>query len=319
MDTKLNVKTSNNKISLKKNKLGFMYYLKRDIFLYILLLIPVIYFLVFKYAPMYGILIAFKDYNVFQGVTKSPWIGFDAFKELFKMKEFYRVLRNTVVLNGLDLIVSFPAPIILAVVLNELKSLWFKKVSQTLLYLPHFLSWVIVGGIAYQIFSSSGLANTIVKFFGLNSVPFLSEKWHWVVTYVVIGVWQSVGWGTIIYLAAITGISRELYEAAEVDGATRIQRIWHITLPGLKPTIIILLILQLGRMVSIGFDRPYVIGNPLVKDFSDVISTFVYRVGLSSGNFTQATAVGLFQSVVSLIFLIVANFITEKVGEQGIW
>jgi putative aldouronate transport system permease protein len=318
MNVKFNAQASN-VTAIRKNKISFMYYLKRDIFLYLLLLIPVAYFLVFKYASMYGIIIAFKDYNIFQGVAKSKWIGFDAFKQLFKMKEFYRVLRNTVMLNGLDLIVSFPAPIILAIILSEIKSVWFKKISQTLLYLPHFLSWIIIGGIAYQIFSGNGLVNTVIKFLGFNAIPFLSERWHWIVTYLLIGVWQSVGWGTIIYLAAITGVGKELYEAAEVDGATRIQRIWHITLPGIKPTVIVLLILQIGRMVSIGFDRPYVIGNPLVKDFSDVISTFVYRVGLSSGDFTQATAVGLFQSVVSLIFLISANFITEKIGEQGIW
>lgn len=302
-----------------KTKHGIMYYLKKDRYLYLLLIIPMTYFIVFRYAPLYGILIAFKDYNIFQGVAKSPWIGLDAFRELFKMNDFYRALRNTFVLNGLDLIFGFPAPIILAILLNEITSIWFKKISQTILYLPHFLSWVIIGGISYQIFSSSGLINGVLKSFGIASIPFLSDNMHWLFTYVGIGVWQSAGWGTILYLAAITGINRELYEAAEVDGAGRIRRMWHITLPGIKPTIIILLILQLGRMVSIGFDRPYVIGNSVVQNVSDVISTFVYRVGLGSGDFTQATAVGLFQSVVCLIFLLGANFIADKFGEQGIW
>jgi putative aldouronate transport system permease protein len=315
----LNHKINNSNIPIKKKKLGFMYYLKRDFFLYILLLLPITYFLIFKYAPMYGILIAFKDYNIFDGIAKSKWIGLSAFKELFGMKDFYRVLRNTLMLNGLDLIAGFPAPIILAIIINEINIVWYKKLSQTLLYLPHFLSWVIVGGIAYQIFSTTGLVNGVLHKLGITSIPFLSEKWHWLATYIGIGIWQSVGWGTIIYLAAITGINKELYEAAEVDGAGRLQKIWHITLPGIKPTIVILLILQLGRLVSIGFDRPYVLGNYLVQDFSDVISTFVYRVGLGSGNFTQATAVGLFQSVVSLILLIAANFVAEKTGEQGIW
>ncbi|HEY5560407.1 MAG TPA: ABC transporter permease subunit [Clostridiaceae bacterium] len=303
----------------KKNKMGFIYYLKRDKFLYLLLLLPITYFIIFKYGPLYGVLIAFKDYNIFQGVLKSKWIGLTAFKELFAMADFYKVVRNTLMLNGLDLIVGFPAPIILAIILNELKNLTFKKTTQTLLYLPHFLSWVIVGDISYQIFSSNGLVNGVIKSLGGTAVPFLSDKWHWLATYLGIGVWQSIGWGTIIYLAAITGIGKELYEAAEVDGADRLRRIWHITLPCIKPTVIILLILQLGRMVSIGFDRPFIIGNPLVQDFSDVISTFVYRVGLGSGDFTRATAVGLFQSVVSLIFLLGANFIAEKSGEQGIW
>lgn len=307
------------KTKAKKNEAGFFYYLKRDKWLYLLLLFPMTYFLVFKYAPLYGILIAFKDYNIFQGVAKSEWIGFAAFKELFAMKDFYRVLRNTLMLNGLDLILGFPAPIILAIILNEIRAVWFKKITQTLLYLPHFLSWVIIGGISYQIFSFNGLINGILQSFGFATVPFLSESWHWLITYVGIGIWQNAGWGTIIYLAAITGINKELYEAAEVDGAGRLKRIWHITLPGIKPTVIILLILQIGRMVSIGFDRPYIIGNVLVQNFSDVISTFVYRVGLSAGDFTQATAIGLFQSVVCLIFLLSANYIAEKLGEQGIW
>lgn len=303
----------------KKKKPSFLYSLKKDMFLYLLLLFPISYFLLFKYGPLYGILIAFKDYNIFKGIYQSEWIGFSAFKELFAMKDFYRVLRNTLVLNGLDLIVGFPAPIIMAIILNEIKSISYKKTAQTLLYLPHFLSWVIVGGVAYQIFSATGLVNGILHNLGIASIPFLSERWHWVVTYVGIGIWQSVGWGTIIYLAAITGIDKELYEAAEVDGAEKLQRIWHITLPCIKPTIIMLLILQLGRLVSVGFDRPYVLGNSVVREYCDVISTFVYRVGLGSGNFTQATAVGLFQSVISIILLIGANFIAEKSGEEGIW
>ena len=302
-----------------KRKLGFYHYFKRDIYLYLLLLAPMAYFFIFRYGPMYGIIIAFKDYNIFQGVMKSEWIGLDAFKEVFAMSDFYKVLRNTVMLNFLDLVVGFPAPIILAILLNEIRVTWFKKVSQTLLYLPHFLSWVIIGGISYQLLSPSGLVNGLLKSMGAVPIPFLTDKFVWVATYVLIGVWQAVGWGTIIYLAAITGISAELYEAAEVDGAGRIRRIWHITLPCIKPTIIILLILNLGRMVSIGFDRPFIIGNSLVSDYSEVISTLVYRVGLKSANFTLATAIGLFQSIVCLIFLLVTNYIAEKSGEQGIW
>lgn len=300
-------------------KKGFMFYLKRDFFLYLLLSLPVAYILIFRYAPMYGILMAFQDYNIFKGIGGSEWVGFEVFEFIFQQKDFYRAVKNTLMLNFLDLAVGFPAPIILAILLNELKNEKFKKISQTVLYLPHFLSWVIIGGMAYLIFSSTGLVNNILANFGIARVEFLSEKVHWLITYVGIGVWQNAGWGTILFLAAMTAINKELYEAAAVDGAGRLRNIWHITLPGIRPTICILLVLQLGRMVSIGFDRPYVLGNALVREYSDVISTYVYRVGLGSNDFSQATAVGLFQSVASLIFLLSANFITKKVGDQGIW
>ncbi len=295
-------------------------YLRNNYMLYLFLLLPILYFIIFKYFPMYGILVAFKDYNIFEGVMKSPWIGFDAFKEIFQMPQFIQAVRNTFLLNFLDLVFGFPAPIILAIALGEIKSKWFKKTSQTVLYLPHFLSWVIIGSISLQLFApESGLLNIALSKIGVQPVPFLTNPYVWLATYTVLGIWQGIGWGTIIYLAAIAGINQELYEAAMVDGAGRLRRIWHITLPGLKPTIIILLIMQVGRMLSIGFDRPYVIGNNMVMQFSEVISTFTYRMGIKSLQYTIATAVGLFQSVVGLVFLLSTNFIADKVGEQGIW
>ncbi|MFH5182660.1 ABC transporter permease [Paenibacillus sp. TAB 01] len=288
--------------------------------LYALLFLPMLYFVIFKYVPMYGVTIAFKEFNMFQGVWNSPWAGLDAFKEIFKMNDFYKVLRNTMLLNLLDLVVSFPAPIILAVLLNEVRIQWFKKGAQTILYLPHFISWVIIGGIVYQLLSTNtGLVNILLRSLEMKAVPFLTEPIYWVITYVGSGVWQSAGWGTIIYLAALTGINKELYEAAEVDGAGRFRKIWNITLPGIKSTIIILLIINIGHMASIGFERPFVLGNPLVTDVSDVISTFVYKVGIQSARFTIATAIGLFQAVVGLIFLLSSNYISKKVTDQGIW
>lgn len=308
-------------LSTRSNrKKKFMSYMRNNYLLYLFLLLPAAYFIIFKYVPMYGVLIAFKDYNMFDGIMKSPWNNFATFKEVFGMAEFYRALRNTFVLNFMDLVFGFPAPIILAIILSELKSQWFKKTSQTILYLPHFLSWVIIGSISLQLFSvSSGLVNNVIQALGFEPVQFLTQKWTWLATYTFLGVWQSVGWNTIIYLAAIAGINGELYEAAIVDGAGRLRKIWHITLPGIKPTIIILLILNLGRIAAIGFDRPFTIGNSLVTEVSDVISTFVYRVGLQSFQFSIATAVGFFQSVVGMIFLIMTNYIAEKSGEQGIW
>ncbi|MDF2924860.1 MAG: sugar transporter ATPase [Paenibacillaceae bacterium] len=298
---------------------GFFYRIKKDMILYLMLLVPTAYILVFKYGSMYGVAIAFQDYNIFQGITKSPWNNFATFIQIFKMNDFYLAVRNTLLLNFLELVVSFPAPVILAIMLNELQSVRFKKLSQTLLYLPHFLSWVIIGGIATQLFASKGMINHVIEALGGSAVPFLSDKWHWLAVYTVIGVWQSMGWGTILYLAAITSIDRELYEAVDVDGAGRLRKIWHVTLPGMKPTIFVLLILQLGKIMAISFDRPYILGNSLVMDFSDVISTYVYRIGIASGNFSVGAAVGLFQSVVCLIFVLGANFLTKKFGEQGIW
>jgi putative aldouronate transport system permease protein len=302
-----------------KKKNSILHSLKRDALLYLLLLLPIAYILIFRYAPIYGVLIAFQDYNIFEGISGSEWVGLDVFKFIFEQNSFYRALTNTLVLNLLDLVAGFPAPIILAILLSEIRNVRFKKVTQTILYLPHFLSWIIIGGMAYLLFSSGGMANTVLSSIGIGKIEFLSQKTNWLIMYVAIGIWQSVGWGTIIYLAAIIGINKELYEAADIDGCSRVRKIWHITLPGIKPTIIILLILQIGRMLSIGFDRPFVMGNSLVSEYSDVISTYVYRIGIGSGDFSQATAVGLFQSVVGLIFLVAANYIAKRIGEQGIW
>ncbi|MBT2291805.1 sugar ABC transporter permease [Paenibacillus albidus] len=307
-----------NHIGLKRRN-TFWLRIKRDAILYALLLLPLSYIAIFKYAPIYGVIMAFQDYNIFEGIRGSEWVGLDVFRFIFQQDSFYRALKNTLVLNVLDLIAGFPAPILLAILLNEVKQAKFKKMTQTVLYLPHFMSWVIIGGIVYLMFSNSGMVNHFLAGLGLEKIEFLSQKTPWLITYISVGVWQNVGWGTIIYLAAITGINKELYEASDMDGCSRLRKMWHITLPSIKPTINILLILQIGRMVSIGFDRPFVMGNSLVSEYSDVISTFVYRVGISSGDFSQATAVGLFQSVVGLTLLVSANYIAKKLGEDGIW
>ena len=303
-----------------RNKHSVFYHLKRDWIFYTMLILPLAYYIVFKYAPMYGVTIAFKDYSLFKGVFASPWVGLKYFRQIFKMAEFYRVLRNTLVLNVLDMAVNFPMPIILAIMLSEMKGVLFKRVSQTIVYLPYFISWAVIGGIVLQLFSpESGLINIVIRKLGGQSVPFLTDPAHWIGTYCLVGVWQSAGWNSILYLAAIAGINKELYEAAIVDGAGRFQRIWHITLPGIRSTIVMLLILRMGSLISIGFERPYVIGNTMVREVSDVISTYVYRVGLESSNFSLATAVGLFQSVVGMILLVLTNYIANKVGENGIF
>jgi len=304
----------------RKKKRGFLYYLKQDWRLYVLLILPMLYFLIFKYIPMYGLVIAFKDFNLFEGVFKSPWVGTEVFKEIFAMSDFYKALRNTLCLNLLDLLISFPAPILLAIILNEMKRPFMSKGAQMILYLPKFISWVIIGGLSYQLFAmDSGIVNKIVTTFGGKPIPFLTNKWWWTVVYVGMGVWQSAGWNSIIYMAAMTGIDRQLYEAAEIDGAGKFTQVIHITLPCISSTIVTLLIINVGQLLNVGFERPFVLGNVLVQDFSEVLSTFVYKVGLQSGRFNVATAVGLFQSVVGLVLISVANLVAGKVDERGIW
>lgn len=301
----------------------FFVYIKRYWQLYALLLLPIIYFVVFKYLPMEYIQIAFKEYKITQSPWQMEWTsnnGMKYFMKAFENKDFIRSVRNTVFLNLLDLVVGFPAPIIFALILNELVFKRFKKVVQTIAYMPHFLSWVIIYSLALQLFApTNGLINVLITNLGGEAIPFLNESKHWVATYIGLGVWQNFGWGSIIYLAAIAGINPELYEAAAVDGAGRFKRMWHITLPGIKSTIVVLLIMNLGGIMGGGFDRPFAMRNTLVLDVAEVISTFVYVNGIKGLKFSLTTAVGLFQSVVGVIFLLTANFISRKLGERGIW
>ncbi len=295
-------------------------YLRKDGVLYLMLLLPVCYYILFHYVPIYGITIAFKDYNPFMGISKSPWVGLEVFQEIFRMKEFPRAVRNTLVLNMMNLVLGFPVPVLIAIMLNEVRQNKLKRIYQTMVYLPHFISWVIIGGLAYQLFSESyGSVNAIIQKLGMEPIPFLTSKPHWIGTYFFTNVWQSAGWGAIVYLAAITGIDPQLYEAAVMDGCGRMRMIWSITLPSIKGTMVIMFILTVGKIMNIGLDQPLMMSNVLVEEVSDVISTFVYRVGLQSGKFSIGTAVGLFQSVVSLVMLLTANFITNRLGGEGIW
>ncbi len=305
-----------------KKKLSRNYF-KRYWQLYVLLAIPMVYFLIFKYVPMAYIQIAFKKYNINQSVWQMPLAknnGFQYFIQAFSNPEFMRALRNTIVLNLLDLCIGFPIPIIFALILNELVFKRFKKVVQTIAYMPHFLSWVIIYGIAIQLFApSTGLINLAITKLGGESVPFLNDGSHWVWTYVFLGVWQSFGWNSIVYLASIAGINSELYEAASVDGAGRFRKMWHITLPGIKPTIVILLIMAIGNILGSSFDRPFALQNNLVMDQAQVLSTYVYIYGIKGLQFSLTTAVGLFQSIVGVFFLLLANGLSRKLGERGLW
>ncbi|HPF87955.1 MAG TPA: ABC transporter permease subunit [Candidatus Limiplasma sp.] len=298
-------------------------YLKRYWTLYAMLALPLIYFIIFKYIPMTYIQIAFKKFSITKSAWEMDWAknhGFQYFIKAFSNKDFYNALRNTIMLNMLNLILGFPAPIILAIVLNELPYRKFKRFTQTIAYMPHFLSWVIISGLALQLFATRfGLVNTVLRKIGVDSIPFLDDSAHWVWTYVFLGIWQSVGWNTIIYLAALTGINPELYEAASVDGASRMRKIWHITLPGLKSTIVILLIIRMGYIIASDFDQPYAMSNTLVTNVSNVLSIFVYNYGIKGTQQSLATAVGLFQSVVGVMFLLITNSFAKRLGERGLW
>lgn len=311
------------KTTVSQRKMPFGVYFKRYWQLYALLLLPLTYLLIFKYIPMLYIQIAFKKYSIVESIWKLPLAanyGFEYFIKAFNSKDFLYALRNTLSLNLLDLVLGFPAPIIFALILNEICFKRFKRVVQTIAYMPHFLSWVIVYSLALQLFApDAGLINMLIRDMGGETIPFLNEPAHWVGTYIGLGVWQSFGWNSIVYLAAIAGINPELYEAASVDGAGRFKKMWHVTLPGLKPTIIVLLIMNLGNILGSGFDRPFAFQNNLVMRVAEVISTYVYKVGIKGLQFSLTTAVGLFQSVVGVIFLLFANWLARKLGERGIW
>ncbi len=297
---------------------GFEYVWKKK-WSYLMLLFPVLYYIIFKYIPMGGLVMAFQDYNIFRGVFDSKFVGFSVFEKIFRDKQFWNVVRNTLMLNLLTLVMNFPLTIGLALLLNEVTNARFKKLSQSLLYLPHFISWVVVAGIAMNLFSvTSGTFNHMIKAAGGNPVPFLSSNGWWIFTYVVCNVWKEIGWGTVIYLAALTGVDESLYEAAYLDGASKIKRIIHITIPMIKPVIITMLILSVSKMMSIGLDAPLLLGNTKVMGVSEVISTYIYRIGIEKAQYSQSTAVGLFQSVVNIIVLLAADKFAKKIGEEGI-
>lgn len=294
---------------------------KRDWQLYLMLLFPLAMVFIFNYAAYPGLRMIFMNYKPAKGWDGSEWVGMEIIMKVFKDKDFHRALASSLVFNFLDLLVGFPMPIILALMLNELRYPKFKKVTQTILYLPHFLSWVIIGSVAYTMFRpTSGLVNIALMNAGIikEGIPFLTEKWHWAVTYLLIGVWQTMGWGTIIYLAAITSISGELYEAAMIDGANRWQRMWNITLPGIKGTIVTLLIMNLGRVMGSNFERLDSFGNTQVRDFQYQLAIYIYEKGLQGSKFSQSTFVGLFQSVVGLILVLASDKVAKKLGEDGL-
>jgi putative aldouronate transport system permease protein len=287
--------------------------------LYLLLVPPIIYLFIFKYIPMYGLQIAFKDFNMRLGYFGSPWAGLKHFRNFFKSHYFTRLIGNTVGISFYSIVAGFLPPILLAIALNECRSRFYKKFVQLVTYLPYFLSTVIIVGIITQMLSLHGIVNVFLKTIGIEPISFLGKSNLFKSIYVWSGVWQATGYNAILYLAALAGINPELYEAAIIDGASIWKRIWYIDIPGILPTAIILLILATAGVLNVGFEKVYLLQNPLNLKTSDVISTYVYRVGLLDMNYSFSTAVGFFQSVVSLIFITTVNKIAKNVGETSLW
>lgn len=293
--------------------------IKKSKYLYIIMLVPIIYYILFHYLPMYGVIVAFKDYNIVKGVMGSPWAGLKHFQKFLTDDYFWKLVRNTLLLNIYGLVWGFPIPIILALLLNEVRGGKFKRVVQTVSYLPHFISTVVVCGMVVNFLSTDGILNQIITALGGERIQYLMDPKYFRTIFTASGIWQTAGWTSIIYLSALTGVDQEVVEAAMIDGANRWQRIRHVTLPAIAPTISTMLIMNLGKLMNLGYEKVLLLYNGSTYETADVISTYVYRRGILSNDFSYATAVGLFQSVIGVILLISANKISKKISETSLW
>lgn len=292
----------------------------KDWDLYFMLVPGLIFLLLLKYSPMYGLVIAFQDFSIFKGIGDSPWVGMKHFEKLFINDQFLSVLSNTIIISLYKLVVLFPAPIIVAILLNEIRKMAFKRIIQSVIYLPHFISWVIISGLFLNLLSlNDGIVNTLIERLGGERIAFFMDQSVFRSLLVATEGWKEIGWGTIIYLAAITGIDPELYEAAKIDGANRLRQMLHITLPGIFSTIVLMFILRLGNMLEAGTEQILVMYNPVVYDVSDVIGTYVYRVGIGASDYSFSTAVGMFESVVAFVLVISGNALCKKFLGRSIW
>ena len=307
------------KQSLKRR---FLRAFQRDKWLYLIMLLPFVYYVLFCYYPMYGVTLAFKQYKPKLGIIGSPWASNNGMKYVLQVVRdpyFWTVFRNTIILNIENLIITFPAPIILALMLNEVAHARYKRIVQTVTYLPHFLSTVVVVGMMNSMFNSSGIVNQIIASMGMDKINFLNDAQYFRPMYIGSNIWQSVGWDTIIFLSALSGLDMQLYEAAKIDGAGRWKQTLHVTIPGILPTIIIMLILAMGRIMNVSYQKILLMMTGTNQSVSDVISTYVYRRGITKADFSYATAVNLFQSLVSLLFVSVTNWISRRTSETSLW
>jgi len=307
----------------KVKRLSLSKILKRYWQLYLLFIPVVVWYVLFMYKPMTNITIAFKKFSPIRGIAGSPWVGWKNFEQMFAAPMFWRAFRNTLIISLQNLVFGFPAPIIFALILNELTAPRFKKLTQTISYLPHFISWSVAGGLVYMLLSlNTGTINNLISAFGGEPKNFIGMNSAFRTIVVVSGIWKSLGWSAIVYLAAITGVDEQLYDAAYIDGAGRMQRLWHVTLPGIRSTISVMLILQVGNLLSVNFDQIYILLNEMVYETGETLDYYIYRVGLySTNNFSMATATGLIKSLIGFILVLSTNLITKKMtdGEGGIW
>lgn len=293
--------------------------LRRNGEIYLVALPVILFFILFHYKSMYGVIIAFKNFSPTKGIMGSDWVGFKYFIQFFKDDYFLRLMKNTLTISLATLLFSFPVPIIFALLLNELKSKAFSRGVQLVAYLPHFISLIVICGLISKFTSADGIVTNILAFFGMDKVSYLNYPQYFVPIYVISDIWQEAGWNSIIYLAALTGVDPQLYEAASIDGAGKFKQTIHVTLPGITPTIVVMLILRIGSLLNVGYEKIILLYNPITYETADVISTYVYRYGILDGSWSYSTAIGLFNSVINFILLIAANKISRKYSESSLW
>ena len=303
----------------KKINASFVRKVKKNAAIYLLFLPTLLYYFIYKYLPMFGNVMAFQDYSIAKGVFGSEFIGFQHFIDFFNNYKFFELLRNTLTISGLTLVIGFPLPIIFALLLNEVNHLKFKKSVQTITYMPHFISSVVIVSILNVFVASEGVLNEIITFFGNDAIQFMNTPKYFPWIYVFTTIWQQLGWDSIIYISAIAGVDQELYEAARVDGANRFRLVWNVTLPGIAATIMVLLIMKVGQLLTVGYEKIILMYNPAIYETADVISTYVYRKGLLETNYGYSTAVSMFNSICNFTLLMSANFISKKVSGEGLW
>ena len=309
-----------NRKTAKEKLVWLADHFKREWQIYLMLMPMIIWFLVFLYKPMYGLQIAFKDYSIFRGIEASPWVGMEHFNDLFSNSQFLRAIKNTFLISFYSLIFGFPVPILLALMFNEIIHAVYKRSAQTIVYLPHFISTVIIAGIVITAFSpSAGIVNTVLSWFGFEPVYFLTKAEWFRPIFIGSGIWQEAGFSSIIFLAAIAGVNPSLYESAVVDGASRWQMMWKITLPSILPTIIIMLIIRIGNLMEVGFELIILLYQPATYETADVINTYIYRQGLQSGQYDLAAAAGFFNAVVAFVLVMAANTISKRFSRTSLW